>query len=117
MKITIQGQDYTAALDAARPLTIERKLNEPSICQLWLSLPTNGSLATPLRNQSLAVTGDDGTTLLYGLHRGNSAAGVRRAGDRWPALPDRHPGLSDELLLDQMLMPPSTGAPARQPAR
>ena len=30
MKITIQGQDYTAALDAARPLTIERKLNEPS---------------------------------------------------------------------------------------
>ena len=41
MKITIQGQDYTAALDAARPLTIERKLNEPSVCQLWLSLPAN----------------------------------------------------------------------------
>ena len=61
MKITIQGQDYTAALDAARPLTIERKLNEPSICQLWLSLPSSGSLATPTRNQSLAVTGDDGT--------------------------------------------------------
>ena len=43
MKITIQGQDYTAALDAARPLTIERKLNEPSICELSLSLPANGS--------------------------------------------------------------------------
>jgi hypothetical protein len=41
MKITIQGQDYTAALDAVRPLTIERKINEPSICQLWLSLPAN----------------------------------------------------------------------------
>ena len=52
MKITIQGQDYTSALDAVRPLTIERKLNEPSICQLWLSLPAGGSLATPSRNQS-----------------------------------------------------------------
>ena len=59
------GQDYTTALDAARPLTIERKLNEPSICQLWLSLPTNGSLATPSRNQSMSVTGDDGTHLLH----------------------------------------------------
>ena len=66
MKITIQGQDYTAALDAAQPLTIERKLNEPSICQLWLSLPSNGTLAMPLRNQSLAVTGDDGTLYFTG---------------------------------------------------
>ena len=63
MKITIQGQDYTAALDAVRPLTIERKINEPSVCQLWLSLPANGSLAAPARFQSLAVTGDDGTTI------------------------------------------------------
>src|ERR1035438_6750378 len=66
MKITIQGQDYTAARDAARPLTIERKLNQPTICQLWLSLPANGSLATPFRNQSLAVTGDDGTPYFTG---------------------------------------------------
>jgi hypothetical protein len=61
MKITIQGQDYTAALDAARPLTIERKLNEPSICQLWLSLPAAAAWRRPLANQSLAVIGDDGT--------------------------------------------------------
>ncbi|MGA3265120.1 MAG: hypothetical protein ABSC47_13865, partial [Terracidiphilus sp.] len=66
MKITIQGQDYTAALDDARPLTIERKLNQPSICQLWLSLPANGSLAMPSRNQYLAVTGDDGTLYFTG---------------------------------------------------
>jgi len=61
MKITIQGQDYTAGLDATKPLTIERKLNEPSVCQLWLSLPMDGSLATPSRNQYLTVVGDDGT--------------------------------------------------------
>ena len=66
MKITIQGQNYTAALDAVRPVTIERKLNEPSICELWLSLPANGSLAMPTRNQYLAVTGDDGTVYFTG---------------------------------------------------
>ena len=66
MKITINGQDYTAALDAVRPLTIERKLNEPSLCQLWLSLPTNGSLAMPLRNQFLVAMGDDGTYYFTG---------------------------------------------------
>jgi hypothetical protein len=66
MKITIQGQDYTKALDAARQLTIERKLNEPSVCQLWLSLPSNGSLAMPSRNQSIQITGDDGTLYFTG---------------------------------------------------
>ena len=92
MKITIQGQDYTAALDAVRPLTIERKLNEPSICQLWLSLPANGSLAAPARNQSLAVTGDDGTLYFTGYIAVSSAAGVCRAGYRGTALPDRDSG-------------------------
>ena len=66
MKITIQGQDYTAAFDAVRPLTIERKLNEPSVCELCLSLPANGNLAAPVRFQSLAVTGDDGTNYFTG---------------------------------------------------
>src|ERR1700721_2958705 len=66
MKITIQGQDYSTALDAAYPLTIERKLNEPSVCQLWISLPVHGSLETPARNQSLSITGDDGTTYFTG---------------------------------------------------
>jgi len=66
MKITIQGTDYTAALDASRPLTIERKLNEPSVCILSLSLPTNSSLTTPLRNQSLTITGDNGVVYFTG---------------------------------------------------
>ena len=110
MKITIQGQDYTAALDAARPLTIERKLNEPSICQLWLSLPANGSLATPLRNQSLAVTGDDGTVYFTGYIAVTPLpeyAGLAIEGPRYRIAIQ---AVSDELLLDQLLMPPSTGA-------
>ncbi|MGA2086132.1 MAG: hypothetical protein ABSG60_11485 [Terracidiphilus sp.] len=110
MKITIQGQDYTAALDEARPLTIERKLNEPSICQLWLSLPANGSLATPSRNQSLAVRGDDGTTYFTGYIAVSPLpeyAGLAIEGPRYRIAIQ---AVSDELLLDQLLMPPSTGA-------
>ncbi len=110
MKITINGQDYTAALDAARSLTVERKLNEPSLCQLLLSLPTNGSLAMPLRNQSLAVVGDDGTYYFTGyiaVAPLPEYAGYAIEGPRYRIAIQ---ALSDELLLDQLLMPPTTGA-------
>ena len=113
MKITIQGQDYTAALDAARPLTIERKLNEPSVCQLWLSLPINGSLAAPCAHQSLAVTGDDGTIYFTGYIAVSPLpeyAGFAMEGPRYRIAIQ---AVSDELLLDQLLMPPSAGTQRR----
>jgi len=109
MKITINGQDYTAALDAVRPLTIERKLNEPSICQLWLSLPVSGSMATPLRNQPLAVTGDDGTYYFTGYIAASPLPEYSGMGIEGPRYRIAIQALSDELLLDQNLMPPSTG--------
>jgi hypothetical protein len=110
MKITIQGQDYTAALDAAQPLTIERKLNEPSMCRLWLSFPAGSSLAIPSRNQSLAVTGDDSTPYFTGYIAVTPLpeyAGLAMEGPRYRIAVQ---ALSDELLLDQLLMPPSAGA-------
>ncbi len=110
MKITINGQDYTTALDAVRPLTIERKLNEPSLCQLWLSLPAGGSLAIPSRNQSIALTGDDGTCYFTGYIAVTPLpeyAGLAMEGPRYRIAIQ---ALSDELLLDQLLMPPSAGA-------
>jgi hypothetical protein len=110
MKITIQGQDYTAALDAVQPLTIERKLNEPSICQLWLSLPSNASLAMPLRNQPLAVTGDDGTLYFTGYIAVSPLPEYAGLGIAGPCYRIAIQAMSDELLLDQLLMPPSTGA-------
>jgi hypothetical protein len=109
MKITIQGQDYTAALDAVQPLTIERRLNEPSICQLWLSLPADGSLTRPSRNQSLAVIGDDGTYYFTGYIAVSPQAEYAGIGIEGPRYRTSIQALSDELLLDQLLMPTSTG--------
>jgi len=109
MKILIQGQDYTSALDAARPLTIERKLNEPSICQLWLALPTKGSLTTPSRNQSISLTGDDGTLYFTGYIAVNPLPEYAGFGMEGPRYRFAIQALSDEVLLNQLLMPPSTG--------
>src|SRR5580698_5418603 len=109
MKITIQGQDYTTALDAAHPLVIERKLNEPSICRLWLSMPATGSLASPARYQALSVAGDDGTIYFTGYIAVSPLpeyCGVGLEGSRYRTAVQ---AVSDELLLDQLLMPPSAG--------
>ena len=110
MKITIQGQDYTTALDAARPLTIERKLNEPSVCQLAISLPTNTTLVTPARNQYLVVTGDDGTIYFTGYIAVTPMpeyVGLALEGPRYRIAIQ---ALSDEALLDQLLTPATTAA-------
>ncbi len=107
MKITIQGMDYSAALDSIHPLTIERKLNQPSVCQLWLSLPHGGSLTTPLRNQSLAIWGDDGTPYFTGYIATSPCqqyAGISIDGPRY-RIAIR--AISDELLIDQPPLAPT----------
>jgi hypothetical protein len=109
MKIKIQGQDYTAAFDAARPLTIERRINEPSVCELWLSLPANGSLAAPARFGSLTVTGDDGTTYFTGYIAVSPFPEYSGMGLEGPRYRLAIQAVSDEILLDQLLMPPSAG--------
>jgi hypothetical protein len=109
MKIAIQGQDYTAALDAVRPLTIERKINEPSVCELWLTLPANGALAAPARYQAVAVTGDDGTTYFTGYIAVSPLPEYCGFGLEGPRYRTAIQAVSDELLLDLLLMPPSAG--------
>lgn len=109
MKITIQGQDYTPVLDAAKLFTIERRLNEPAVCQLWLSLPSDGSQQTVLRNQFVTVAGDDGTVYFTGYVAGVpflEFAGMSLSG---PAYRTAIRAISDDSLLDQVLMPPSKG--------
>ncbi|HEX8813005.1 MAG TPA: hypothetical protein VF742_13530, partial [Terracidiphilus sp.] len=108
MILTIQGQNYTSSLDSAHPLTIKRTLNEPSVCELWLSLPTSGALSVPTRNQALNVTGDDGTTYFTGYIAATPMpeyAGLALEGPRYRYAIQ---AISDEVLLDQVLMPPAT---------
>jgi hypothetical protein len=67
-------------------------------------------LATPTRNQYLAVTGDDGTAYFTGYIAVSPLpeyAGLAMEGPRYRIVIQ---AASDELLLDQVLMPPSTGA-------
>jgi len=112
MKIKIQGLDYTAALDAVRPLTIERKINEPSVCEFWLSLPANGSLAAPARFRSVAVTGDDGATYFTGYIAVSPLPEYSGMGLEGPRYRLAIQAVSDEILLDQLLMPPSSAIAA-----
>lgn len=109
MILTIQSQNYTSALDSAHALTIRRTLNEPSVCELWLSLPANGSLAVPARNQSLSIAGDDGTAYFTGYIAATPMpeyAGLALEGPRYRYALQ---AISDEVLLDQILMPPNKG--------
>ncbi len=110
MKITINGQDYTSALDAAHPLTIARALNEPSTCQLWLSLPANSGVATPSRNQPIAITGDDGTCYFTGYIAACPMPEYAGFGMEGPRYRIAIQAISDELLLDQLAVAPGKGA-------
>lgn len=107
MKVTIHGEDYTAFLNAAIPLSIQRTLNEPTVCQFWLSLPPDSSLATPSQNQYMVVTGDDGSVYFTGFIAGTPLAEFVGAGMSGPAYRIAVRAVSDEILLDRVLMPSS----------
>ena len=110
MKITIQGHDYTSVLDTVHPLTIERSLNEPSLCRLWISMPSNSPLALPVRNQSLTVTGDDGTPYFTGYLAVTPMPEYTGMGLAGPRYRIALQAMSDEMLLDQLSMVPGKGA-------
>lgn len=108
MKISINGQDFTGALDAVRPLTIARTLNQPSVCTLALSLAAGA--AAPARFNQLTVTGDNGTVYFTGYLAATPMpefAGLAMEGPRYRYLVE---AVSDEILLDMALMAPVKGA-------
>jgi hypothetical protein len=109
MKITINGQDYSSTLDASRPLTIDRSLNEPSVCQLWLSLPVGGTFLTPCRNQPLTITGEDETYYFTGYVATSPLPEYAGLGIEGPRYRIAIQAVSDEILLDQLSFAPSKG--------
>jgi hypothetical protein len=90
-------------------LTIERKLNEPSVCRLWIALPANTSAALT-RNLPIQVTSDDGTYYFTGYLAASPMpeyAGLSLEGPRYRIALE---AISDEYLLDQIPMTSGTGA-------
>lgn len=108
MKLTINGVDYTAALDAVKPLTIERKLNQPSSCMFFLSLGASSTLPVPVRNQPIAVAGDSGTVYFTGYVAATPMPEYAGFGVTGPQYRYVIEAFSDEILLDQQLLPPGT---------
>ena len=103
MKITIDnydglgGVDYTGALSGTDSLTIVRRLNEPSYCNVTLA--TSG-LAIPVSGGRVVVNADNGTPLFTGYVSAAPArvyAGLSVTG---PAYQLQVAGVSDEVTLD-----------------
>ncbi len=107
MRITIDNLDglgavdYTAAVAAEGPITVQRALNKPSRCTAEIVLGAGG-LAVPVRRGRVTVTAVDGTVLFTGylatepvrIYAGNASTGaVYRA---------RVTAVSDEWLLDNL---------------
>ena len=107
MKVLIGGVDYTAALDGVKPLTVVRKLNAPSICQLWVRV--SSGLAVPVRNQALVVQGEDGTQYFTGYLAVSPMPEYAGLGVAGPVYRYALEAVSDEVLLDTQLMAPSAG--------
>jgi len=110
MILTINRLDYTAALDAASPLTIERTLNAPSVCRMALWVPPNGQLPLPARFQSVCVAADDGLVYFTGYVALTPLPEYAGLGLDGPRYRYRLESVSDEMLLDQPIASASRGA-------
>jgi hypothetical protein len=103
VKITIDNLDgngaldYTSSLSGAAPLTIERKLNQPSSCTLSVG---QGSLAVPARGARVVVTADNGVVLFTGYTIAAPARSYAGMGTTGPAYVLQLSCLSDEVVLD-----------------
>jgi hypothetical protein len=103
VKITIDNLDgngaldYTGSLSGAAPLTIERKLNQPSSCTLAVA---QGSLPVPTRGARVVVTADNGVVLFTGYTIAAPARAYAGMETMGPAYVLQLSCLSDEVVLD-----------------
>ena len=107
MRITIDNldglgaMDYTGAVAAEGPITVQRALNVPSRCTAEIVLGVGG-LAVPARRGRVMVTAADATVLFTGylatepvrIYAGNASMG--------PVYRARVTAVSDEWLLDNL---------------
>lgn len=103
MKVTIDNLDgigaldYTSALSGKAPVTIERKLNQPSHCTFGVAA---GVLPVPANGARVVVTADNGVALFTGYAIAIPERVYAGMGTTGPAYLLQVMCTSDEVLLD-----------------
>ena len=106
MRITIDNEDgrgavdYTSAVAAEEPLTVQRKLNEPSRCTAEIVLGLQ-ELAAPARRGRVVVTTDAGAVMFTGYLATEPVPIYAGEGATGPVYRARISAISDEWLLDK----------------
>lgn len=104
LKITIDNHDgkgpvdYTPAVTTEGPLTVRRRLNEPSSCTAELWVPPG--MEMPARRGRVVVTDESGDVLFTGYLPTEPAKLYAGTGTRGPVYRLRLSALSDEWLLN-----------------
>ncbi|MHB1023190.1 MAG: hypothetical protein ACYC46_07780 [Acidobacteriaceae bacterium] len=112
MKVTIDNldgkgpADYSAALSTSKPLRIERKLNEPTICTMLLDC-NGASLEVPVRRARITITAENSALLFTGYVATEPAPVYAGAGMTGPLYLTSLSAMSDEWLLDKQPVPMS----------
>jgi hypothetical protein len=115
LKITIDNHgglgalDYTAALAGDAALKIGRKLNEPTECVFIVDCNASG-LAAPVRYGRVVVTSDAGLLMFTGYVAQTPAAQLIGVGVSGILYAMKVYAISDELLLDQQVVPVTQGS-------
>lgn len=104
MKLLVNGSDYTACLAAEPALKVERTLNKPSTCTFALADGQSG-LATPLRDQFVEVTADNGTVLFTGYVYTDAFDAYAGEGIAGPSYLTHVGAISEEYVLDRQVVP------------
>lgn len=120
MKLTIDNLDgkgaidYSGAIVSGETLRIERKLNQPCVCNFTLASSSLG-LAVPSRHGRVIVADDNGVTLFTGYIATEPAQELAGQSFAGPVYQCVVAAISDELLLDQQPLM-QTGASYAQSA-
>ena len=110
MKLTIDNldgngaRDYSAALCVEKPLKLERKLNEPTVCVALLDCGDAG-LPIPARNGRVTASADNGPVLFTGYVAIEPAQLYAGAGLAGTIYRTQISAISDEWLLDRQQVP------------
>jgi len=120
VKLTIDNLDgngavnYSQAIVSTEKFTIERQLNEPSLCSFTVA-PSGLSLVMPVRHGRVVVSDNSGVVLFTGYIATEPALSVIGQSDAGGACQAQISAVSDEILLDQQQLPLSQ-AGVSQPA-